>query len=87
MSVQPACLVCGHVTIKPLEQIWQCAVVAEWLRRLTRNQFRSAGVGSNPTDRDETFSFLLSFFMTLNHELNFYLQSAINAMKAFDQAF
>ena len=33
------------------------AVVAEWLRRLTRNQFRSAGVGSNPTDRDETFSF------------------------------
>ncbi len=28
------------------------AVVAEWLRRLTRNQFRSAGVGSNPTDRE-----------------------------------
>ena len=31
------------------------AVVAEWLRRLTRNQFRSAGVGSNPTDRDFFF--------------------------------
>ena len=31
------------------------AVVAEWLRRLTRNQFRSAGVGSNPTDRDSIF--------------------------------
>ena len=31
------------------------AVVAEWLRRLTRNQFRSAGVGSNPTDRDSFF--------------------------------
>ena len=30
----------------------QHAVVAEWLRRLTRNQFRSAGVGSNPTDRE-----------------------------------
>ena len=30
----------------------QNAVVAEWLRRLTRNQFRSAGVGSNPTDRE-----------------------------------
>ena len=30
----------------------QYAVVAEWLRRLTRNQFRSAGVGSNPTDRE-----------------------------------
>ena len=28
------------------------AVVAEWLRRLTRNQFRFAGVGSNPTDRE-----------------------------------
>ena len=26
--------------------------MAEWLRRLTRNQFRSAGVGSNPTDRE-----------------------------------
>ena len=31
------------------------AVVAEWLRRLTRNQFRSAGVGSNPTDREYFF--------------------------------
>ena len=30
----------------------QHAVVAEWLRRLTRNQFRSAGVGSNPTARE-----------------------------------
>ena len=26
------------------------AVVAEWLRRLTRNQFPSGSVGSNPTD-------------------------------------
>ncbi len=26
------------------------AVVAEWLRRLTRNQFLSEGVGSNPTN-------------------------------------
>ena len=33
----------------------QNAVVAEWLRRLTRNQFRSAGVGSNPTDRESFF--------------------------------
>ena len=33
----------------------QHAVVAEWLRRLTRNQFRSAGGGSNPTDRDSFF--------------------------------
>ena len=28
----------------------QQAVVAEWLRRLTRNQFPSGSVGSNPTD-------------------------------------
>ena len=27
-----------------------CAVVAEWLRRLTRNQIPSGSVGSNPTD-------------------------------------
>jgi hypothetical protein len=26
-----------------------CADVAEWLRRLTRNQFPSGSVGSNPT--------------------------------------
>ena len=26
------------------------AVVAEWLRRLTRNQIPSGSVGSNPTD-------------------------------------
>ena len=39
----------------------QRAVVAEWLRRLTRNQFRSAGVGSNPTDR-EYFLVAAKFF-------------------------
>ena len=32
--------------------------MAEWLRRLTRNQFRSAGVGSNPTDREIFIQFL-----------------------------
>ena len=31
------------------------AVVAEWLRRLTRNQFPSGSVGSNPTDRESFF--------------------------------
>ena len=36
------------------------AVVAEWLRRLTRNQFRSAGVGSNPTDRECFYALLES---------------------------
>ena len=31
------------------------AVVAEWLRRLTRNQIPSGSVGSNPTDCEEHF--------------------------------
>ena len=34
----------------------KCAVVAEWLRRLTRNQFPSGSVGSNPTDRVDLFA-------------------------------
>ena len=40
-----------------LQCITYLAVVAEWLRRLTRNQFPSGSVGSNPTDR-ECFSVL-----------------------------
>ena len=40
----------------------QHAVVAEWLRRLTRNQFRSAGVGSNPTDRESFSANLVRYF-------------------------
>ena len=31
------------------------AVVAEWLRRLTRNQIPSGSVGSNPTDCEKNF--------------------------------
>ena len=44
----------GYMGAKFILLTWslQNAVVAEWLRRLTRNQFRSAGVGSNPTDRE-----------------------------------
>ena len=38
--------------------------MAEWLRRLTRNQFRSAGVGSNPTDREYFLFCLLCPFVT-----------------------
>ena len=34
------------------------AVVAEWLRRLTRNQIPSGSVGSNPTDCDKELTFL-----------------------------
>ena len=35
--------------------IFQQAVVAERLRRLTRNQIPSGSVGSNPTDREINF--------------------------------
>ena len=31
--------------------VFAAAVVAEWLRRLTRNQIPSGSVGSSPTDR------------------------------------
>ena len=36
-----------------------CAVVAEWLRRLTRNQIPSGSVGSNPTDCENVFFLFL----------------------------
>ena len=38
------------------------AVVAEWLRRLTRNQFPSGSVGSNPTDCE-------NFFVCVNYDI------------------
>ena len=31
--------------------------MAEWLRRLTRNQIPSGSVGSSPTDRENFFEF------------------------------
>ena len=37
------------------------AVVAEWLRRLTRNQIPSGSVGSNPTDCESLFFFSVGF--------------------------
>ena len=55
-------LVLGNLWLSiPLLQAWKYyyeflahqAVVAEWLRRLTRNQFPSGSVGSNPTDCDK----------------------------------
>ena len=43
------------------------AVVAEWLRRLTRNQFPSGSVGSNPTDCDKNFSHGFSLCVNMGH--------------------
>ena len=38
----------------------QMAVVAEWLRRLTRNQIPSGSAGSNPADCEEKYFFLIT---------------------------
>ena len=48
-----------------------CAVVAEWLRRLTRNQIPFGSVGSNPTSCEFFFS---NFIKLINdhHDLEHY---------------
>ena len=50
--------------------LWQYheAVVAEWLRRLTRNQIPSGSVGSNPTDCARFFGI---FFMSSSEAFPF----------------
>ena len=42
----------GHLSqdYMRMDKICGKAVVAEWLRRLTRNQIPSGSVGSNPTN-------------------------------------
>ena len=39
------------------KQVQKEAVVAKWLRRLTRNQIPSGSVGSSPTDRVKEYIF------------------------------
>ena len=39
------------------------AVVAEWLRRLTRNQFPSGSAGSNPADCEKRFFKMVKRFL------------------------
>ena len=43
-----------HITLR---LVFKVADVAEWLRRLTRNQIPSGSVGSSPTDRDNFYYF------------------------------
>ena len=52
-----------------LRQSLQQAVVAEWLRRLTRNQFPSGSVGSNPTDC-EIFSALVIYVVEVKSSIS-----------------
>ena len=49
---------------------YKSAVVAEWLRRLTRNQIPSGSVGSNPTDCETHFGPVL-----INLEMSNYLRA------------
>ena len=46
-----------------VRNLFQEAVVAEWLRRLTRNQIPSGSAGSSPADRDKVI------FVNLNSGL------------------
>ena len=44
------CMISANVALTKFGNVLKEAVVAEWLRRLTRNQFPSGSVGSSPTD-------------------------------------
>ena len=49
------CFISNDVAMPKIDFNIIDAVVAEWLRRLTRNQFPSGSVGSNPTDCENIF--------------------------------
>ena len=59
------CFISNDVAMPKIDFNIIDAVVAEWLRRLTRNQFPSGSVGSNPTDC-ETFSAFQLFLTERN---------------------
>ena len=46
----------------PLPPLANRAAMAEWLRRLTRNQMGSSRVGSNPTRSEQEQAEKLSYF-------------------------
>ena len=56
-------------------QQWSSAVVAEWLRRLTRNQIPSGSVGSNPADCGIFLATAANFFGEPVGPLVFFLGS------------
>ena len=53
----------------------KCAVMAEWLRRLTRNQIPSGSVGSNPTD----CVFIASYFTHFDKQISKNIQVTLQA--------
>ena len=60
---------CCSVSAKDVAEPSSSAVVAEWLRRLTRNQFPSGSVGSNPTDC-EIFSALVIYVVEVKSSIS-----------------
>ena len=56
------CMISADVAVTKFGILLKEAVVAEWLRRLTRNQFPSGSVGSNPTDCE-------NFFVCVNYDI------------------
>lgn len=69
--------------VRSRKKIVQEAVVAEWLRRLTRNQIPSGSVGSSPTDCENhvTSFFLFSCKNSLN--INYFNDVLLNSCKQF----
>ena len=55
------CFISNDVAMPKIDFNIIDAVVAEWLRRLTRNQFPSGSVGSNPTDYASFFIYFNGF--------------------------
>ena len=55
------CMISADVAVTKFGILLKEAVVAEWLRRLTRNQFPSGSVGSNPTDCASFLNFLMDY--------------------------
>ena len=53
--------------------------MAEWLRRLTRNEFPSGSVGSNPTNCDRTLFFPDKVFQVFQPELIEIVKYPVNA--------
>ena len=51
------CMLSADVAVTKFGILLKEAVVAEWLRRLTRNQFPSGSAGSSPADCDIFFGF------------------------------
>ena len=66
-QLDPACLFAKSLSLflktKLKTHVKSVAVVAEWLRRLTRNQLRSPCTGSNPVN---CATFFLPFFFFLS---------------------